>query len=276
MSVAAATAPVGRSAFQRFLGSYGQELVVLFSIIALFAVVGAANPRFLSDTNINSIFAGNAYIAVAAIGMSMVIISGHIDVSVGSLIGVIATIAGTLAVSGYPVWIAWFAPILFAVAVNAAVGALVAYTHIPSIVVTLGMLSILKGGLISATGGAWITDMPGEFMIAQMRLFGIPSPVYFMIVLTILAALFMRYTDFGRAVYAVGGNLEAARAAGIDPRAHRGLASSPCMDFLPASPASCSPRSCRSSSPPFLRTSSSPSLPPRSSAACPSSAARER
>jgi ribose/xylose/arabinose/galactoside ABC-type transport system permease subunit len=149
--------------------------------------------------------------------MSMIIIAGHIDVSVGSLIGVIATIAGTLAVGGYPIWIAWLVPVLFAMAVNAGVGALVAYTRIPSIVVTLGMLSILKGGLISATAGAWITDLPADFMIAQKRVFGIPSPVYFMVVLTIVAALFMRYSDFGRAVYAVGGNIEAARAAGLNP-----------------------------------------------------------
>lgn len=207
----------GRSNLQRFVSGYGQEIVVFMSILALFAVVGAINPRFLSDTNINSIFAGNAYIAIAAIGMSMIIIAGHIDVSVGALIGVIATMAGTLAVSGYPVWVAWLVPILFSIMVNAGVGALVAYTRIPSIVVTLGMLSILKGGLISITAGEWISDMPPEFMIAQMRPFGIPSAVYFMVVLTIAAALFMRYTDFGRAVYAVGGNMEAARAAGINP-----------------------------------------------------------
>lgn len=207
----------GRSNLQRFLSGYGQEIVVLLSIVALFVVVGAINPRFLSDTNINSIFAGNAYIAIAAIGMSMVIIAGHIDVSVGALIGVIATIAGTLAVNGYPIWMAWSVPILFAIAVNAGVGTLVAYTRIPSIVVTLGMLSILKGGLISATQGEWITNMPAEFMIAQMRPFGIPSAVWFMVALTIIAALFLRYTDFGRSIYAVGGNMEAARAAGINP-----------------------------------------------------------
>ncbi|WP_421693070.1 ABC transporter permease [Aestuariivirga sp.] len=206
-----------RSTLQRFLSGYGQEIVVLLSIAALFLVVGAVNPRFLSNNNINSIFAGNAYIAIAAIGMSMVIIAGHIDVSVGALIGVIATIAGTLAVAGYPVWISWGVPILFAMAVNAGVGTLVAYTRIPSIVVTLGMLSILKGGLISATAGEWITNLPSGFMIAQMRPFGIPSAVWFMVGLTILAALFLRYTDFGRAIYAVGGNMEAARAAGINP-----------------------------------------------------------
>jgi ribose/xylose/arabinose/galactoside ABC-type transport system permease subunit len=217
MTSEAAPAAIGRSAFQRFVGGYGQEIVVFLSIVALFIVVGAINPRFLSDTNINSIFAGNAYIAVAAIGMSLIIIAGHIDVSVGALIGVIATIAGTLAVAGYPVWVAWTVPIVFSIVVNGLVGALVAYTRIPSIVVTLGMLSILKGGLISATAGAWISNMPAEFMIAQMRPFGIPSAVYFMVLLTILATLFIRYTDFGRSIYAVGGNMEAARAAGINP-----------------------------------------------------------
>jgi len=217
MSAGATMSAPGRSAFQRFVSGYGQEIVVFLSIIFLFVVVGAINPRFLSDTNINSIFAGNAYIAVAAIGMSMIIMAGHIDVSVGALIGVIATIAGTLAVNGYPIWIAWLVPILFSMAVNAGVGALVAYTRIPSIVVTLGMLSILKGGLISATAGAWITNMPAEFMIAQMRPFGIPSAVYFMVILTIIASFFIKYTDFGRSIYAVGGNMEAARAAGINP-----------------------------------------------------------
>ncbi len=206
-----------RSWLRRFAGNYGQEIIVLLAIALLFVIVGSYNPRFLSDTNMNSIFAGNAYIAVAAIGMSMVIISGHIDVSVGSMIGVIATIAGTLAVSGYPPYVAWAVPVLFSVTVNAGVGALVAYMRIPSIVVTLGMLSILKGGLISATGGAWITDLPPGFMIAQWRLFDIASPVYFMVILTLAAAYFMRNTNFGRAIYAVGGNMEAARAAGLNP-----------------------------------------------------------
>ena len=73
-----------RSAASRLVEAYGQEFVVLGAIVALFVIVGAVNPRFLSDTNLVNIFSGNAYIAVAAIGMSLVIISGHIDVSVGS------------------------------------------------------------------------------------------------------------------------------------------------------------------------------------------------
>ncbi len=205
--------PVRR--WKSVIESYGQELVILGVIVVLFVGVGLYNPRFLSVTNINSIFVGNAYIAIAAIGMSLVIISGNIDVSVGSLIGVLATIAGTMAVNGYPVIICWLVPIAVGMAINAGVGFLVAYVKIPSIVVTLGMLSILKGGLISVTGGAWISGMPPEFMIAQFRLFGIPSSVYFMVVLTLLAALWMKYSVFGRTIYAIGGNPEAARVSGI-------------------------------------------------------------
>ena len=193
----------------------GQELVILGVIVILFIGVWLYNARFLNAHNLTSIFVGNAYIAIAAIGMSLVIISGNIDVSVGSLIGVLGTIAGTMAVNGYPIILCWIVPILIGMVINAGVGFLVAYVKIPSIVVTLGMLSILKGGLISVTGGAWISNLPPEFMIAQFRFFGIPSSVYFMVVLTVLAALWMKYSVFGRTIYAIGGNPEAARVSGI-------------------------------------------------------------
>ncbi|MDB5540748.1 MAG: lsrC [Devosia sp.] len=204
-----------RGALTRFVSAYGQEVVIACAIVLLFAVVSAINPRFLAPNNLNTIVSGNAYIAVAAIGMAMVIITGHIDVSVGALIGVLATISGTIAVSGAPVWLAWVVPIFVGMGVNAIVGALIAYGRIPSIVVTLGMLSILRGGLVSVTGGAWINNLPPEFLLAQQRLLGVPVPVWFMIILTIGAFLWMRYTAFGRSLYAIGGNAEAARAAGI-------------------------------------------------------------
>ncbi len=137
---------------RRLFGS--QELVLLGVIVVLFVVVGGINPRFLAERNLHSILLGNAYMAVAAIGMSMVIISGNIDISVGSLIGVLATVSGSLAVAGVPIVVCWLAPILSSACFTMLViGAMVAYLRIPSIVVTLGMLSILKGGLISATGG---------------------------------------------------------------------------------------------------------------------------
>jgi len=199
----------------RLFSEYGQEIVVLAAIVVLFIVVTMVNPRFISANNLTTIFAGNAYIAVAAIGMSMVIITGNIDVSVGALIGVLATISGTLAVAGYPVWVAWFFPVLVGMAIMGVQGVLVAYARIPSIVVTLGAMSILRGGLISVTGGTWISGLPSEFLLAQQRWFGVPSPIVMMVVLTVLAFLWMRYSAFGRSLYAVGGNPEAALATGI-------------------------------------------------------------
>ncbi|KTR05374.1 sugar transporter [Aureimonas ureilytica] len=204
----------GPSLSRRLSGS-GQEILLLLAIVALFLVVGWLNPRFVSQNNLTSIFVGNAYIAVAAIGMSMVIISGHIDVSVGALIGVLATVSGLLVTNGYPVWVAWLLPVLIGGAVNALLGAVIAYLKVPSIIATLAMLSILRGGLITATGGAWISGLPPEFQLAQFRLFDIPSPVWFMVVMTIVAAFLLRSTAFGRSIYAVGGNGEAAEAEGI-------------------------------------------------------------
>ena len=195
-----------------------QEMALAISLIALLVVVGTSSPRYVEARNLTSIFQGNAYIAVAAIGMTMVIVSGNIDISVGSLIGVLAVISGTLAVNGAPVWVAWLAPLFFGGVAGAVTGFFVAYLRIPSIVVTLGMLSILKGGLISATNGAWISDLPPDYFLAQMRPLGIPMPVYFMIILTIVGAIWMRYSALGRSIYAVGGNSEAARLSGINVR----------------------------------------------------------
>jgi ribose/xylose/arabinose/galactoside ABC-type transport system permease subunit len=203
-----------------------QELVLLFALLGLFVVVGTINPRFVDWSqiqsgnwgdlrNLKSIFLGNAYIAVAAIGMSMVIISGNIDISVGSLIGVLATISGTLAVAGVPIVLSWAIPVVLSICFTTLMGAMVAYLRIPSIVVSLGFLSILKGGLISVTSGAWINALPPGFHLAQMRPLGVPMPIYFMLALTVAAALWMRLSATGRSIYAVGGNAEAARLSGI-------------------------------------------------------------
>jgi ribose/xylose/arabinose/galactoside ABC-type transport system permease subunit len=193
-----------------------QEALLAIAIVGLAIVVGLDNQRFLATRNLSDVLLGNAYIAVAAVGMSMVIVSGNIDISVGALIGVLATLSGTLAVDGAPIIVTWLAPLIVGIAVMALQGAVVAYLRIPAIVVTLGMLSILKGGLISVTGGKWITDLPDGFHLADIEIFNIvPMPVFLMIVATILAALWMRYSALGRSIYAVGGNAEAARLCGI-------------------------------------------------------------
>jgi ribose/xylose/arabinose/galactoside ABC-type transport system permease subunit len=118
-------------------------------------------------------------------------------------------------VNGVPIVLSWLVPILLSIAFTTLMGVMVAYLRIPSIVVSLGFLSILKGGLISVTAGAWIHDLPAGYHLAQMRPLGIPMAIYFMVVLTIAAAVWMKYSATGRSFYAVGGNAEAARLSGI-------------------------------------------------------------
>ena len=110
MATAVAAKTPGVGLLTRLAGT--QETVLLLCILLLFAAVGAANPRFLAQNNLQSIFLGNAYIAVAAIGMSMVIVSGNIDIAVGSLIGVLATLSGSIAVAGWPVVVTWLVAVL--------------------------------------------------------------------------------------------------------------------------------------------------------------------
>jgi ribose/xylose/arabinose/galactoside ABC-type transport system permease subunit len=114
--------------------------------------------------------------------------------------------------------VSWLVPLVLGVAVMAAQGAVVAYLRIPAIVVTLGMLSILKGGLISVTGGKWITDLPQNFHLADLSFLNVPMPVVIMVLATALAAVWMRYSASGRAIYATGGNAEAARLCGVNPQ----------------------------------------------------------
>jgi ribose/xylose/arabinose/galactoside ABC-type transport system permease subunit len=200
----------------RLLGN--QEIVLLLGLVVLLVLVGIINPRYLSERNLLDILQGNAYIAVAAIGMSMVIITGNIDISVGSLIALLAIISGRLVTGGAPVAVAWVAPLVFGVIIGGGIGWLVAYLRVPSIVVTLAMLSILKGILIIWTNGERVTNLPDAYKLAQWDFLGVAVPIWFMIILTILALFWMRYSGLGRSFYAVGGNAEAARLSGISER----------------------------------------------------------
>ncbi len=192
-----------------------QETAIVLFLLLLGLVVGSTAPRFVSAQNLESIFKANAYVAIAAIGMTMIIITGNIDISVGSLVGLLAVIAGRIVTSGAPPIVAWVAPLVIGALLGAVTGYLVAYLKIPSIVVTLGMLSILKGFLIIWTVGKRVESVPPEFFLAQWDVLGVPVPVVVMVLLMIVTAFWMRYSGLGRSLYAVGGNPEAARLSGI-------------------------------------------------------------
>lgn len=199
-----------------------QEGVVAAAIVVLSLLIGLQNPSFFAADNLTDILVNSSFVAIAAVGMTMVIVSGGIDISIGSILGVCATVAGTLAQNGTPVVLAFLAAIAVGALLGAINGALIAFANIPPIVTTLGTLSILRGALILVTKGQWITDLPPEFFISQKQ-FNIggvlPIPVLAMLLAVAIGWFWMRYTTAGRTLYAVGGNSEAAQLAGINTRA---------------------------------------------------------
>jgi rhamnose transport system permease protein len=195
-----------------------QETVLVLTFIIVFAGVTLLNPGFAQPSNLVDILYNSSYIAVAAVGMTMVILCGHIDISVGAALGVCATVAGQLAVAHQPMYVVFPVTILTGGVIGLLNGVLIAYGRIPAIVTTLGMASILKGGLILSTGGKWIYGLPPEFGISREHISGIPVPIFAMILFGALFSIWLKFFATGREPYAVGGNAEAARLSGISQR----------------------------------------------------------
>lgn len=217
--VAATRGGIRQSGFAaRLWRSQSWHVGLLILLVVLTVATWLYAPRFLSPFNVATVLASNTYIGIAALGMTLLIIIRHIDVSVGAIIGVSAIVACALAKAGYPLWISWTAPVLVGVFLSSINGALTTFGGVPSIVVTLGMLSILKGGTVSITNGTFITTLPPDFMIAHMKIWGINFSFLMLLALTAVTAWWMRYTRFGRSIYAVGSNPAAARAIGISER----------------------------------------------------------
>jgi rhamnose transport system permease protein len=195
-----------------------QETVLVLTFVIVFAGVTLLNPGFAQPSNLVDILYNSSYIAVAAVGMTMVILCGHIDISVGAALGVCATVAGQLAVAHQSMYLVFPVTILTGGVIGLLNGVLIAYGRIPAIVTTLGMASILKGGLILATGGKWIYGLPAEFGISREHILGIPVPIFAMILFGALFSIWLKFFATGREPYAVGGNAEAARLSGISQR----------------------------------------------------------
>jgi rhamnose transport system permease protein len=209
----------GQSRSRNWLAIFNQqESVLVVAFLLVLCGVTLLNPGFIAPSNLIDILYNSSYIGVAAIGMTMVIVCGHIDISIGAALGLCATVAGKLAVAGVPLIIVFAATILTGALIGFVNGLLVSYCRIPAIVTTLGMASILKGGLILSTGGRWIYGLPPGFGISRLLIMGIPLPICALILFGVVFSFWLKYSAAGRQIYEVGGNAEAARLSGIPVR----------------------------------------------------------
>jgi rhamnose transport system permease protein len=195
-----------------------REISVAIAILALMVVLALVAPGFFSPENLSDLLLANMPVLIVALGMTLIILSGEIDISVGSQFAICSVAAGVFAKMGMPTAFAGLAGCLAGALMGAINGALVAWLRIPSIVVTLATMVALRDGLRWVTEGAWVQDLPPGF-----QWFGLSQTGSRLVTIAIAAALVvsagwaLRHLAAGRAVYATGSDSSAARLAGIDP-----------------------------------------------------------
>lgn len=198
---------------------YKREISAALAFAALLVIVAIAAPSFFDAGNLRDLVINNAATMLVAIGMTLVIISGQIDISVGSQFAVCSIAAGVLAKTGMPIAFLFACILLIGAAMGALNGALIGLFRLPSIIVTLAMLVIWRDALRWITEGAWVQGLPSNF-----QWFGFQQSTGELVIVAITLVLFaigawsMRNLIAGRKVYAVGSDAEAARLAGIDPQ----------------------------------------------------------
>jgi rhamnose transport system permease protein len=198
------------------LRNWKREAGVASSILALLILLAWLAPGYFSASNIRDVSLANAPVLIVALGMTVVILCGEIDISVGSTFAIASVAAGLFSKLGSPVLVAICGACFVGALLGAVNGALVAFVRIPSIVVTLAAMVALRDALRWVTGGAWVEDLPANF-----QWIGLPQDLYPWVILATsasLAVLFgwvLQNLRAGRAIYAAGSNPEAARLCGI-------------------------------------------------------------
>ena len=193
-----------------------REASVAGAVVALGVVLALVSPGFFARDNLIDLFLANVPVLIIGLGMTLVILTGHIDISVGSLFAVCAVSSGVLAKAGVPMPLVVLATCGLGLLLATVNGALVAFLRIPSIVVSLATMIALREGLRLATEGAWIQDLPASY-----QWLGLSAGAYPVVVLGVVVLLqigfgwSLRHLSAGRAVYATGSSPSAARLAGL-------------------------------------------------------------
>ncbi len=202
------------------MGSNLQSLIMLFVLVALFVVLSFLSPAFFKVGNFINILKQTSINGILAAGMACAILTGGFDMSVGSTVGLSGVIAALLAQGDYPIVVPIAAAIGTGLLVGVLNGVLVAYLNVPAFVVTLGTQSIVRGLAYIISGGKPIFGVVDAYeRIAGSKLFGvIPMLVVYYVVITLIIGFVLQKTVYGRRMYMVGGNAQAARVSGINTR----------------------------------------------------------
>jgi len=216
----------GRSKLAEFGQTFVSRGFTMYPVIVLMFVIGAITaPAFLTTVNLINIGAQIAVLGIVTLGLSFALMLGRLDLSLESTVGfapmVAAMLMATTDAGGFgvqlPGWVGMLITLGIAGLVGAFNGYLIVKVGVHPLITTLGMLVFLRGGVLVVSSGRSIYSPPDFYtFLGSAKFLGIPLSVITMIVIAILIGILFRYHRFGRAIYAVGGNEDAARAAGIN------------------------------------------------------------
>lgn len=214
--MADAPTPSKRSPMSGVLRSLEVRMLGLAIVLAI--ILSFLSPHFLTERNIFNILDQSVVVGIVAVGMTFVILTGGIDLSVGAVFG-LTGIALALLLKEFPIPVAIPLAVMFGAAIGLVSGVLVAVFGLASFVVTLGIMAIGRSLSYILSGQRSISGLPSELSnIVYSSVLGIPTNVLFLLCLYLAAWAYLTYTKGGRTIYAVGSNAQAARAAGLNTR----------------------------------------------------------
>ncbi|WP_084295257.1 ABC transporter permease [Caldanaerobius polysaccharolyticus] len=209
---------VGTTSRAMFNREFLQKFIAFAGLILLVVFFSLVTDRFLRADNLLTVMLQSSIIAIVAIGETFVIITSGIDLSVGSVLGLIGIVTTMLMVAHYPVFLAVVIGLLLGALIGFLNGIIIDKGGIPPFIVTLGMLSIARGAALVLTGGVPVSGLPESFnFIGNYNVFGwLPMPVIIMLIMAVIFSKILTKTKLGRYTYAIGSNEEAARLSGIN------------------------------------------------------------
>jgi ribose/xylose/arabinose/galactoside ABC-type transport system permease subunit len=199
-----------------------QRLKAVAGLIGLCLLLWILTPHFMTVTNALNVMEQTSINAIVAVGMTFVIISGGIDLSVGSLVALSGVVLASALKSGWPIPLALAAGLGVGAATGLLNGVVIAFGRLPPFIMTLGMMSVARGAALLVTDGRPISGFDAGFRsIATGRVLGVPAPIVLTLAIYAVAYFVLSRTRFGRYVYGIGGNEEATRLSGVNVRFHK-------------------------------------------------------
>jgi ribose transport system permease protein len=199
-----------------------QTFWIFLVTVMAFVTLAIATDSFATQQNLFNVTRNFAFVAIVALGMTAVIITGGIDLSVGSVVCLTGMVLGVVMNAGFTIWEGVGAALLTALVVGAVNGTLIAFAGMPPFVVTLGMLAIARSLAMVASNNRMIytfgPDQGDLLRLGGGTTLGVANPVVVLVVLTLVTGYLFRWTQWGRHVFAIGGNEQAAVLAGVPVR----------------------------------------------------------